>query len=256
MKIENAFFLNNKSQKLAAKVYSQAEMSTNGVIYCHGMFSSKDGYKITRLAESIVNAGFTLLTFDFSFAEKIEDNVSAGDNISGLSILQEVDDLNGAYHFFKKYGMERIHLIGSSMGGLVSLLFSSVAGNAISSQTLIATPVLLNELLMSMAKTTDAGTLSEEGYTEVDGRQISNEFFKEAMKINIDMAIEKITVPTLVVHGAYDEVVSLNNAVALIKFLGCQKRMVMIEGGDHNLTRDSDLKILRENILEWLKSHR
>jgi esterase/lipase len=262
--VEEVNFYNNKFQKLAAKIYSHTEMSANGVIYCHGMFSGKDGYKITRLAESIVNAGFTLFTFDFSFAERFGDKISAGDNsstgdkisggiISELSILQEVDDLNSAYHFFRKCGMNRINLIGSSMGGLVSLLFSSVSGDAISSQTLIATPILLNELLMNMANTSDAGALPENGFTEVDGRQIHNKFFKEAMEINIEKAIVNSAVPTLIIHGAKDTVVSLNNAVALAKFLHSEKRMVLIEGGDHNLTRDSDLKILRENILEWLK---
>ncbi len=249
MNIEKIYFYNNKSQKLAAKVYTQADLSPNGVIFCHGLFSTKDGYKITRLADHIVNAGFTLLTFDFSFMGESEGNISE------LSILQEVDDLNAAFIFLKKYGMETIHLIGSSMGGLVSLLFSSIMGEAVSSQILIATPVLLNEMLKKMAKSNEIEAIPENGYTEVDGIQIHNNFFKEAKKIDIDNAINNIITPTLIIHGAQDSVVAAGNAVALIKSLNCEKRIVLVKDGDHNLTRDSDLNVLRENILEWLKEH-
>jgi pimeloyl-ACP methyl ester carboxylesterase len=248
MIIEKAFFLNNKSQKIAAKIYKATPASMDGVIFCHGLFSTKDGYKITHLAEDIVSAGFTLLTFDFSFVGESEGNISE------LSILQEVDDLNSAFFFFQKYGILNTHLIGSSMGALVSLLFASVMGSRLYSQTLIAAPVLLNQITHSMAGV-NISTLPENGQTTVDGIPINNKFFKEAMKIDIEKAISNTTVPTLVIHGGKDEVVPVINAAALIKSISCEKRIVLIQDGDHNLSRDSDLDILRENILEWIKVH-
>jgi pimeloyl-ACP methyl ester carboxylesterase len=248
MIIEKEFFLNNKSQKIAAKIYKATPASMNGVIFCHGLFSTKDGYKITRLAEDIVNAGFTLLTFDFSFVGESEGNISE------LSILQEVDDLNGAFSFFQKYGILNTHLIGSSMGALVSLLFSSVMGSRLCSQTLIAAPVLLHQITRNMAGL-DVDTLPENGQTTVDGIPINNKFFREAMKIDIEKVFMNTTVPTLVIHGGKDEVVPVTNAAVLIKNLNCEKRVVLIQDGDHNLSRDSDLDILRENILEWIKEH-
>ena len=248
MNIEKAFFLNNKSQKIAAKIYKNMPASEDGVIFCHGMFSTKDGYKITHLAEDIVNAGFTLLTFDFSFVGESEGNISE------LSILQEVDDLNGAFLFFREYGILNTHLIGSSLGGLVSLLFSSVMRDKVCSQTLIAAPVLLHQITRAMAGV-DIDSLPENGQTTVDGISINNKFFKEAMKIDIEKVITNTTVPTLIIHGGKDEVVPVINAAALIKSITCEKRIILIEDGDHNLSRDSDLEILRENILEWLKTH-
>jgi uncharacterized protein len=248
MNIEKIFFLNNKSQKIAAKIYKGTPASTAGVIFSHGLFSTKDGYKITHLAEDIVNAGFTLLSFDFSFVGE------SGGNISDLSILQEVDDLNAAFFFFHKYGIKNTHLIGSSMGALVSLLFSSILGDKLCSQTLIAAPVLLREIVQKMAGV-DVGSLPENGQTIVDGMSINNQFFKEGMKIDIDRALTNTIVPTLIIHGGKDEVVPVTNASALIKTITCEKRIVLIEDGDHNLSRDSDLKILRNNILEWLKAH-
>ena len=67
MIIENVQFTNDKNQKIAARIYYKEAITKTGVIFCHGLFSGKDGYKITRLAGDIVNAGYTLFTFDFSF---------------------------------------------------------------------------------------------------------------------------------------------------------------------------------------------
>ncbi len=246
MYIEKHYFYNNRSQKIAAKIYKNSD-STKGVIFSHGLFSTKDGYKITMLAEDIVNLGFTLLTFDFSFVGESEGNISE------LSILQEVDDLNSSFIFFKKYGIENIHLIGSSMGGLVSLLFSSVI-KGICSQSLIAAPVVLNELICRTGiKNID--TLPEDGATEIDGILINNTFFKEIKKIAVERAIANTHIPTLLIHGFLDTIVPVKDAVYLNKSLTCEKRMVLIEDGEHNLTRDSDLKIISQNILEWLIIH-
>ncbi|MFH0975184.1 MAG: alpha/beta hydrolase [Spirochaetota bacterium] len=247
MKTEKVFFKNNKAQRIVGKIYRQDDLSPDGVIFCHGLFSTKDGYKITHLAEDIVNAGYTLLAFDFSFVGESEGNISE------LSVLQELEDLRYAFLFFRDYGIKKIHLVGSSMGGLVSLIFSSILGDRISSQTLIAAPVLLREIMHQMAQK-DIDSLPEDGFTVVDGIQINNKFFKEYDKIDIGLLMNHLTVPTLVIHGGKDAVVPVNNASVLMKSIQCKKRLVLIEDGDHNLSRDSDLIILRDNIIEWLKS--
>ena len=248
MQIQKLFFHNNKSQKLAAKIYKDEPASVNGIIYCHGMLSTKDGYKITHMAEDIVNAGFTLFTFDFSCVGESE-----GD-ISDLSILQEVDDLNCAYLFFQQCGIQNIHLVGSSMGALVSFLFSSIMRDKLCSQTLIAAPVLLDQLMQTIAGV-DINTLPDNGRTEVEGNSVKNKFFKEALKLDIETALKNTAVPALVIHGGKDAAVPVINAAVLTKSIPCEKRIVLIEDGDHSLMRDSDIEILRDNIIEWAREH-
>ncbi|MBN2042165.1 MAG: alpha/beta hydrolase [Spirochaetes bacterium] len=245
MQSEKITFYNSKYRKLSGKIYNTADKS-HGVIFCHGMFSTKDGYKITHLSESIVEAGYNLFCFDFSFSGDSEDS------IEDLSVLQELDDLKNAVSFFTDYGIENIHLIGSSLGGLVSLLYSSINANMVS-QTLIAAPIMLPEVF---ASGTDIKSLPEEGTTLLDGKQINNRFFKELMEINIEEAIKNTKVPSLIIHGFADAVVPVMNGVDLVKKLNCEKRIVIIQDGDHNLTRDSDLSVLSGNILEWLNGHR
>jgi len=129
---EKVAFPNNLGRGLAGKVYRGGSPSPRGVIFSHGLFSTKDGYKITNLAERIVGAGFDLLAFDFSFSGE------SGGNIGDLSIHQEVRDLDAAAGFFRGRGIAELHLMGSSMGGLVSLLFASEGTINIASLTLVA----------------------------------------------------------------------------------------------------------------------
>jgi len=100
MIVEDVNFKNGRGQSLAGRIYREEAASGSGVIFCHGMFSNKDGYKITRMAGDIAAAGFTLLTFDFSFTGE------SGSAISELSIIQEVDDLECAVEYFRRYGID------------------------------------------------------------------------------------------------------------------------------------------------------
>ena len=249
MIVDNVQFCNNKNQRIVGRIYKDDPMSRIGVIFCHGLFSSKDAYKITRMAEDIVNAGYTLLTFDFSFVGESEGNISE------LSVLQEVQDLKSAFLFFEGYGIESVHIIGSSLGGVVSLIFSSENQDRLRTQTIIATPINLRKVLLYGTDIEDIESLPEEGMTAINGIEIRNRFFKEIEHLNIDNAIGCIEIPTLIIHGGMDKSVPVSNARELAENLKSEKRLVIIEDGDHNLTRDSDLLMLKEDIIDWLNKY-
>lgn len=246
---ENIYFFNSRNQKIAGRIYRDEAPSGIGVIYCHGLFSSKDGYKITRMASDIVESGFTLLAFDFSFAGESEGE------LSDISIIQEVDDLYNAVKFFQGYGIAKPHLVGSSMGGAVSLLYASGHQENLSTLSLIATPIDLVQLAEKIVGDQDIDSLPDDGFTDIQGVMIKNKFFKEQKQIDIRGAISRIEIPTLLIHGQLDAAVDVENAILLHASLQEKKKLVIIDDGEHTLTRDSDLKIIRENIIEWMRSN-
>ncbi|MCP4130291.1 MAG: alpha/beta hydrolase [bacterium] len=246
MNSEKVIFSNNKNQRISGRIYKSEEMSSVGVVFSHGLFSGKDGYKITRLAKDIVAAGFTLLTFDFSFCGESEGK------IEDISILQEAEDLKSAVVFFKDYGIKDIHLMGSSMGGVVSLLYASKKSDGVKSLITIATPVKQVELFSDHTKIADIDLLPDDGVTLIDAIPVKNTFFKELKAIDLAAALNDITLPVLIFHGKKDSVVDISNAELLRKNLNGYTRSVIIEDGDHNLTRDEDLAVLRKNIVDWL----
>jgi len=248
MDIEKVTFSNNNGIPLSGRIYRKSQDQTEGMIFCHGLFSSKDGYKITQLADSITETGLCLLTFDFSFSGE------SGKNISEISLLQEVQDLTSAVDFFRKKGIMKIHLMGSSMGGVISLVYASQAGNLIKSIITIATPVNLTDLFLKNnqidLKNTDPNKM-----TGIEGIPIRNRFFIELAEIDMTSAIKQIKCPVLIIHGARDSIVSVSDSDIITTNLKTQNKTVIIENGDHMLTRDSDLQILKDNINKWIKGN-
>ena len=248
---EKVVFPNNRKQRISGRIYRGDENSLTGVIYCHGLFSDKDGYKITRLADTIVSAGTILLSFDFSFAGE-----SPGD-ISEISLLQEVEDLGSAVAFFRdKTGISGLHLIGSSMGGAVALLYASRPGHGIKSVITIAAPADIENMADLMFSVSDKGIPPAEGMTFVEGHNIKNRFYHELKSVDMISQLKKIDVPVLAIHGGRDEVVDIKNIHLIRENIKSSCRTHIIESGDHSLVRDMDIAVLGDLIISWLREVR
>ena len=245
MIIENVTFHNNKKQQMSGRIYSDNNKSRTGLIFSHGLFSSKDGYKITRLAKDIVNCGYTLFTFDFSFCGKSEGH------ISDLSVLQEVEDLKCAVNYFEDYGIKELHLMGSSMGGAVTILYSGQFKEKIKSVILIASPIEFREVIFSNNNLDHSDSFPDEGLTMLHNIPIKNKFFNEIKNLHLADIAKIICSPVLIIHGKDDEVVNVKNAYLLESKLKISK-IIIIEHGDHSLTGEDNLEIIRNNIVPWL----
>ncbi len=243
MKTESFFFINESGFRLAGRLFVPDSPNESCVIFCHGLFSTKDGYKITRLTEGIVRAGFALFTFDFSCAGDSDGN------IEDLSIFQEIRDLESAVSFCRNRGFEEIHLFGSSMGALVCLLYAQHHADGIASISLIAPPLDLRGLYKKAAGISNLATLPDDGKTQLDGVVLRNSFFKEALAIFPEEAARSITMPVLIIHGEKDEVVDVENAFRLMRLLAVNRKLVVIGDGDHNLTRPKDIEIIACEIV-------
>lgn len=242
-------FVNDRGWLLQGRLYGPTDAAA-GLIFSHGLFSNKDGYKITRLAGPIAAAGYMLMAFDFSCAGE------GARPIVELSIAQEVADLAAAVSFFRREtGLSRVHLMGSSMGGAVSLLQTARDSSAVASLITIAAPVDLRRLIVDGAGIVDPDALPEGGSTSLEGIPINNAFFREAARIDVAAALGAITAPVLVIHGGCDEVVNASNARVIERTVAGPCTVRIIDDGDHALTRDSDIAVLRDVITDWLAVH-
>ncbi len=243
---EDIFFTNNLGRRLAGRIYRSESYDDTGIIFSHGLFSTKDGYKITRIAGDIAATGHRLMAFDFTFAG------ASGGDIAALSIIQEVEDLAAAVAFFKTRGIQKIHLMGSSMGAAVSILYASRQDPSIESLILIATPVDIQALFTRATGIDDVTLLPPDGMTTVEGIAIKNAFFLEIPGIDMAGALAAIRVPVLAIHGGRDTVVDPVNVALLEDNLSTFTKTVIIDDGDHNLTRDTDIRFLKKTIIAWL----
>ena len=247
METVNFTFLNNRNIELAGRIYKNNNSSA-GVIFSHGLFSSKDGYKITKMAEAIVNSGFNLMTFDFTFSGE-----SPG-SIKDISIEEEIDDLKCAINYFKETGIKSIHLMGSSMGAAITILTASLNIYNIESVMLIATPLSFKKLIPEFTEN-DINSMNLDGFTSIDGVLVNNHFIKEIFNINMIDAVKKINIPSLLIHGQNDNIVNIENLYLYIQNCPSACSYFIIEDGDHNLTRESDILKISEKVTDWLSAH-
>lgn len=244
--------INRGDISLSGRMYTPANETGTCVIFSHGLFSGKDGYKITKLAGDIVSAGCSLITFDFSW------HSAPGAGISGISLSDEINDLSAVVEFAVSLGYSKLHLAGSSMGAAVSILFYSGVKNSetaerIRSMILIAPPFDLEELITRNTQLKDIDFSDPAAYSEIEGVLINNGFFLEVKKLNPALTVSEIDIPALCLHGENDSVVPAENSIRIRRISPPGSKSVIIPSGDHNLTDEKSLEILRAGITSWLK---
>jgi len=193
-----------------------------------------------------------MLMFDF-----FGHGESEGD-FTDLTISESVDDVLSAILFLKQSGYTRIGLVGSSFGGMASLLAASQTTDLVF--LVLKSPVVHYP---SMMKFLYGESMLEEwrkkGFADVDGpdgkkHKLKYAFYEDSTAHDGYKACERISIPTLIIHGDQDETVPVSQsqkASRLIK--DCQ--LETIEGADHRYTRPGDFEKVLALISGFICQH-
>ena len=160
MKTENVSF-ESEGQKIAGVLHLPDQSKPACVIASHGLLASKDSDKYVVLGEKLTQEGIAFLRFDFrgcgESEGKIEENTITG----------RIADLDSAINFIRSYrGLKkRIGLLGSSLGGYVSLIKAS-RDPEIRTSVVWATPFHLDGLKAKMG-TEEMPPLGEAFFTDL-----------------------------------------------------------------------------------------
>jgi pimeloyl-ACP methyl ester carboxylesterase len=203
------------------------------------------------MRDDFLDWGFDLFTFDFSFCGESEDL------LFNLSLEQEVLDLKYAFNHLVSGGVTDIHIVGSSMGGTVSLIAASREKlfrkkSLLTSLVTIASPVDLRGLVRKLTGIKNPEALDIKGATEIEGVAVKNSFFRELCKADILQSVRNIEVPLLSIHGDADETVGIENLDLIREHLKSPGRQIVIDGGDHSLNGAGQITTLKHHIKEWL----
>ena len=250
MKIENISIPARNNRFLDGRVFSPSATPGGVIVYSHGLFSSKDAYKINTMAEDIVEGGFILLTFSYAYTA----DYTTGNPLH-ITLDDTVADLHDACLFAAQEWSLPLHLFGSSMGGAASLWLATGTDLHLSSLTLLATPVDLRGLAMLLTGGKAAEELPGEGSLSAGEFSITNRSLKELAVVDIQSRLHRITTPLLIIHGGMDEVVDPKNAYLILEKAGGDKKLHIIEDGDHGLTAPHHLAIITSQLLSWLWQH-
>jgi putative redox protein len=248
---ERVAFPSRRGNRLIGVVHRPCEprggAPAAGVILCHGMESTKEGTKHRRLGERLSDLGIAALRFDFSYVGESE-----GD-FADLTFRGEVEDLGGAWDFFRGRVGGPIGILGSSMGGTVALLFAAVEPRvrALATIAAVARPA---EILAEL-RPLELERWREEGVTSLGGIRLKSTFLQDVETLDVLGECRTIACPTFLAHGDADRVVPCSAAGEIAAALGVEHRVKIYPGADHRFSKPSDLEALLVDLVTWLALH-
>ncbi len=234
MKIEKVSF-QSEGYKIAGVLHLPDQKNPPCVIASHGLLSSKDSEKYVALGEQISKEGMAMFRFDFRGIGESEG--SEEDN----TISKKIADLGAAVDFMRSYpGLgNRIGLLGSSLGGFLSLMRASM-DKEIRAVVIWATPLHMDDL----------GSIKQ----EEDYPLPPEAFFEDLPKHRLLPLLPKVS-NGLVVHGEKDELVPMEQALGIFNSLSPPKEFHVIGGADHRLLNPAHRQRAIELSVDWFKKY-
>ena len=198
------------------------------VVTCHGMLSTKDSEKYLEIADILTKNGINVLRFDFRGCGESEGNFTNSTVTARLRDLETI--LQYVHSMFEDVG-----LLGSSLGGTISILAASKF-KFIKALVTWAAPIFLKEILNPLKGVIPEG------------------FIKDLENVDITGAAKEVS-HILVIHGDRDEIVPVRDAHVLFNLAKEPKELKIIRGGDHRFTDPELRKIALNESLRWFKQH-
>jgi fermentation-respiration switch protein FrsA (DUF1100 family) len=186
------------------------------VVTAHGLSSSKDSDKYLQIAEEFNREGIAVCRFDFRGCGDSEGSLAE------TTVAQRVADLRAVIERMRVHpGLSgRVALLGSSLGGFVSLFVASL-DTRVKAVAAWATPAGLDDL----AEQPDLV------------RELAlGEVFMAELKQGRYLRTPVGTRYCLIIHGDQDELVPVAHATRLYERALNPRQLEIIPGGDHRLT--------------------
>jgi len=252
--VETRFsFLDARGHRIASILTAPDGGTERIAVLCHGFLSSKTSSTNETLTRLLMEQG--IATFRFDFFGQGESQGPFKEITTTLAIGQAL----AALDLVKQKGYRRIGLMGSSFGGLVSIL--TAAQRTDLACLALKCPVVdfAEELRLEFGdrelarwKETDTIPNIMGGADRIPLRYA---FYEDCLRqIAYDPA-KSITAPTVIVQGDRDEHVPLHQSRELYEALPVEKHLELLPGADHQFTKQEDFTRMTQVIADWLIQH-
>jgi alpha/beta superfamily hydrolase len=225
----------SEGQKIAGVLHLPEKKNPPCVIASHGLLSSKESEKYIALGDRLSQEGIAMLRFDFRGIGESEGRME-DDTVS-----RRIVDLGSAVEFIRSRRdmKNRIGLLGSSLGGYVSLIKASQE-EKIRAIVTWATPFHLDDLKSNQ---------------ETEGHPLPKEaFFEDLPRHRLLPLLPRVS-NCMVIHGEKDELVPVDQAWEIFHNLGAPKEIRILEGADHRLTDPTHRSHAMELSTVWFKRY-
>lgn len=222
-------------------VHLRAGFSTL-LIYCHGFSTGKNYYHVRKWAELLAN-DLDVIAFDFRGHGESGGATTFGE--------KETLDLDAVVQYAKRFGYERIVVMGSSMGGGIAIRYAadSKGVDAVITMGAYANKQFSTRAMMGL------GVLKWSVTRRVIDRTTTTRIESAQPPFDPRDFVSRISPrPLLVIHGEYDPLIPVAHAKELAEHAGEPKTLDIIPRGGHDV---ENLNVrTKTRILRWLAETR
>lgn len=242
-------FENDHGERLVGTVHEPETADDRGVILGHCFTCSRHTRILKRIAYHLVEAGISALRFDFS------GNGGSEGTFERSTYSRQIGEIKTAAQWFADRGISRLGLAGHSMGAAIAVL----AGAEMDSVRAVCALAGRTSGLGAM------GFLSAAQKEELDrtgrvtfqsrGRALAltDEFFADAGRYDIEAAIRDYPKPLMIVHGDADAVISIDEAHAAKRSNPAGVELAVIAEADHMFSQQAHQDQVSGRVVDWFQ---
>jgi pimeloyl-ACP methyl ester carboxylesterase len=223
------------------------------VVLCHGFLSNKNSTTNKMLARLLIERGIATFRFDF-----FGQGESQGP-FEQMTLTAAIDQARSALDLVTTKGYRHLGLIGSSFGGLVSILVAAQRPDL--SALALKCPVadFPETLRLEFGEERMAHWKQSDEIPNVTGGPgpvpLKYHLYENCLTYDAYKAAEAIQAPTLIVQGDCDELVPLHQSRRLNDAIRVQTRLEIVKGADHGFTNGDDFRRMTTLIADWMRMH-
>jgi len=243
---KKVFFENSKNSKLVG-LLNESGVQKEILILAHGFASDKNTKNFVFLAEMLSKKNISSFRFDFY------GHAESGGLLEDITITEAVDDILQAINYVRNLGYQKIGLLGSSFGGIASIMAASKTKDLLF--LALKSPVsdywALEKSRYSKKELTECKKIGFRNYLDGDKTMKLNYSFIADFKNNpAYQAAKRINIPTIIIHGDKDREVPCSQSEKLVSFLSHAKLMV-VKGADHRYSDERHAQKMRQAFFEF-----
>ncbi len=244
---EKVEFDGANGHRLAGRIHWPADRKPSGfALFAHCFTCSKDLLGAVRIASTLADHGWAVLSFDFTGLGE-----SAGD-FAETNFSSNVEDLKAAADYLRQNHEAPRLLFGHSLGGAAVI----AAAARIPESTAVATigapcdPFHVAHLIEKQApdlKADDKATVQLGGRPFVIKGQLLMDLAEQAQM----KRLAKLGRALLVIHSPVDEIVGIEQAKHIYDAARHPKSFIALDGADHLIRRRSDSEWVGGILAAW-----
>lgn len=235
-------------------IVSQPEHQTQTIaVLCHGFLSTKNSSTNKTLTRLLSEHG--IATFRFDFFGQGESEGLFEDITTSLAVGQAM----AACDLVSVKGFSKVALVGSSFGGLVSILTAAQRHDLACLALKCPVVDFAEELRLEFGPDEMACWQATDTIPNILGGtervRLKYRMYEDCLGQVAYEPATHITAPTLIVQGQKDEMIPLHQSQRLFASLKGSKEMKLLPDADHQFARAEDFQAMTTSITKWLVTH-